>query len=325
VSDLLRVRSLVKHFRIGKGLMLAAVNDVSFNIAAGQTLGLVGESGSGKTTVGRCILRLIRPTSGEVWFHDQDLARLPEARLRQLRGRAQLVFQDPSSSLNPQHSVRWTINEPLDLLRIPATQRRDRIDETLSAVGLSASHLPRYPAQLTASEQQRVAIARAIVSRPELVVLDEPTSTLDASARKEILTLFVDLQKRFDIAYLLISHDLTAVRNISDRIAVMYLGRIIETGSTLQITQKQFHPYSRALLSAVLYPDPRERMEPFVLRGEIPSPINPRDECSLLGRCPIGTDICATAFPPLEEVEPGHFAACYRWREFTDAAKGEAA
>jgi oligopeptide/dipeptide ABC transporter ATP-binding protein len=317
MRELLRVDSLVKYFPIEKQVFIAAVNDVSFAIGRGETLGLVGESGSGKTTVGRCVLRLLEPTGGAIFFKDREITKLKDRELRELRPRMQIVFQEPFASLNPRRTVRQTVEEPLHLEgQLSADQITARVGESLQAVHLSNRHLSRYPAQLTASEQQRVGIARAIATHPDLVVLDEPTSTLDQSVRAEILDVLIELQQRFEMSYLLISHDLTAVERVSHRIAIMYLGKIVETGTTEQIFARQFHPYSRALLSAVLYPDPRRKLDPFMLEGEIPSPINPRDECSLLGRCPISQDSCALAFPPLEPVEPGRLAACYRWREF---------
>lgn len=317
MSELLRVESLVKHFPIDRNKYIAAVNQVSFTIGRGETLGLVGESGSGKTTVGRCVLRLIDPTAGRIWFDGSDITSLPDDRLRVLRHRLQLVFQEPFASLNPRRTVRQTVEEPLLLEgTLNARDRADRLRETLGLAQLGDQHLARYPTQLTASEQQRVGIARAIVTHPDLVVLDEPTSSLDQTIRAEILDVLVDLQDRLGIAYLFISHDLTAVESVSHRIAIMYLGRIVESGLTPQIFGQQYHPYSRALLSAVLYPDPRRKLEPFTLRGEIPSAINPRNECALYGRCPIGLSSCTDRAPQLEEVEPGHLAACFRWREF---------
>ena len=316
MSELLRVESLVKNFPLDKHQYIAAVNDVSFTIGRGETLGLVGESGSGKTTVGRCVLRLIEPTAGRIEFDGKDITRLPDGQLRALRGRMQLVFQEPWAALNPRRSVRQAIEEPLVLeRRLDADQRTARVDEILRAVNLSPKHLSRYPKQLTASEQQRVGVARAIVTQPDLIVLDEPTSALDQSVRAEILDVLIELQNQFGTSYLFISHDLTAVERVSHRIAIMYLGRIVETGTTEEIFATQYHPYSKALLSAVLYPDPHRRLAQFLIEGEIPSAINPADECSLHARCPIGQPSCLDASPPLEEVTPGHHAACYRWRE----------
>jgi oligopeptide/dipeptide ABC transporter ATP-binding protein len=313
VSDLLRVDNLVKRFQLDKHNFVGAVNDVSFSIGRGETLGLVGESGSGKTTVGRSILRLLEPTSGRVEFDGKDITHVARAELRSIRARMQLVFQEPFSSLNPRRSVRQTVEEPLRLHRLGDDGARTaRVKDILKDVGLSDRYLARYPAELTASEQQRVGIARALVTHPDLVVLDEPTSTLDQAVRGEILDVLAGLQREYGTSYLLISHDLTAIEQVSHRIAIMYLGRLVEVGTTEQIFREQHHPYSRALLSAVLHPDPRRRPEPFVLEGEIPSAVNPKEQCPLYGRCPIGVDACTVAFPPFVEREPGHSTACYR-------------
>jgi oligopeptide/dipeptide ABC transporter ATP-binding protein len=316
MKPLLEIESLKKHFPLGKDQFVAAVNGVSFTMARGETLGLVGESGSGKTTVGRCALRLLDPTAGKVEFDGTDLTTLSEKQLRRKRSRMQLVFQEPFASLNPRRTVVKTVEEPLKREgKLDRAQRAERVRETLAAVNLGADHLGRYPAELTTGEQQRVGIARAIVTRPDLVVLDEPTSNLDPSVRAEILDVLIRLQEEFGMSYLFISHDLTAVERISHRIAVMYLGRIVEIAPVDQLMEHQYHPYTRALLSAVLFPDPHRRLEPFALEGEIPSAINPRDECSLIGRCPFAKETCRTAFPPLEEVAPRHFVACYRWAD----------
>src|SRR5579884_3991017 len=258
-ETLLLIRDLKKYFPVKRGVLarvvanVKAVDGISFAVSRGETLGLVGESGSGKTTVGRCILRLIEPTWGRIEFDGRDITSLPDEQLRPLRHRLQLVFQEPFASLNPRRNVRQTVEEPLLLQGgMSARQRSDRLRETLALVHLGDRHLGRYPNQLTASEQQRVGIARAIVTHPDLVVLDEPTSSLDQTVRAEILDVLVDLQDRLGTAYLFISHDLTAVESVSHRIAIMYLGRIVESGSTQQIFGRQYHPYSRALLSAVL-------------------------------------------------------------------------
>ena len=325
MSELLRVEGLKKYFPLQqKGLYVAAINDVSFTVGRGETLGLVGESGSGKTTVGRCVLRLLEPTAGHVVFDGVDLVELPPKQLRPLRHRMQLVFQEPYASLNPRLSVRQTVEEPLILEGALSSEKRlARVKEMLAAVRLGERYLGRYPTEMTASEQQRLGIARAIVTQPDLVVLDEPTSTLDPSVRGDILDVLVGLQKQFGTSYIFISHDLTAVERVSHRIAVMYLGRLVEVAPTRQLSETQHHPYSRALLTAVLYPDPTRRLEPFVLKGEIPSAVNPPDECPLVGRCPIEKPFCTAAFPPLEEVAPGHRAACYRSAEFVAGTADE--
>ncbi len=312
---LLRVENLTKVFTVGKGDDLIAVNDVSFELERGETLGLVGESGSGKTTVGRCVLRLIEPTKGRILLGDQEITGLDTPALRALRARMQLVFQDPFGSLNPRLTVFQTVSEPLWLHGTSRSERRDRAAAMIERVGLPRGVFDYYPADLTASEQQRVGIARALVTRPEFVVLDEPTSMLDPSARAEVLDLLKVIQEETGTAYIFISHDLTSVAKISHRIAIMYLGHIVEHAPTRIIMESQRHPYSRALLSAVLFPDPLRRPDPYVIEGEIPTAINPRPECPLCGRCPIREDACREAVPPLVEVEEAHYSACRRWSE----------
>ncbi len=320
MDELLRIESLTKRFPLDKRSAIWAVNDVSFSIGHGETLGLVGESGSGKTTVGRCILRLLEPDAGRIVFDGMDITTLSQSQLQPLRHRISIVFQEPYESLNPSRSVRQTVEEPLSLQgALDKEERLARVLSTLDAVQLGERYLSRYPGQLTASEQQRVGIARAIVTHPDLVVVDEATSNLDPAARAGIVDLFIDLQKRLGVSYLFISHDLTAVERVSHRIAIMYLGRIVETARADDLFAKQLHPYSKALLSAVLYPDPTRKLEPFTLKGEIPSAINPPDECSLISRCPFAQPYCAEAFPNLEEVQQGHFAACYRSGEFVNS------
>lgn len=318
-DKLLQVEGLIKLFPLDKHSAIYAVNDVSFEIGRGETLGLVGESGSGKTTVGRCVLRLINPTAGQIKFDGQDLLKVPDEPLRKMRHRMSLVFQDPYMSLNPMRTVRQTVEEPLIIQgNLERYAREERVLEMLSAVNLSERYLERYPGEMTTSEQQRLAIARAIVTHPAFVVVDEATSNLDARARAAVLDVLIELQEDLGISYLFISHDLTAVQRISHRVAIMYLGRIVELASTEAISNKQLHPYSRALLSAVLYPDPTRKLEPFVLEGEIPSAINPPDECPLVGRCPFVLPECRSGMPPLVEIEPGHWSACYRSSEFVE-------
>lgn len=317
---ILDAQGIVKLFRLDARSAIYAVNDVSFTLDRGETLGLVGESGSGKTTVGRCILRLIALDAGRVFFDGQDITDLPGKQLRKMRHRMSLVFQDPYASLNPMRPVGVTIEEPLALQSALGRKERDaRVMETLEAVRLDERHFYRYPGELTASEQQRVAIARAIVTRPALIVVDEATSTLDAGARADILDVLVGLQRSLGVSYLFISHDLTAVERVSHRIAIMYLGRIVEAASRDAIFEKQLHPYSRALLSAVLFADPTRRLAPFMLSGEIPSAVNPPAQCPLVGRCPFVLQKCREEVPPLEEVEPGHSTACWRSSEFRES------
>lgn len=317
MSELLRVEGLTKLFPIDRHAAIHAVNDVSFSIGRGETLGLVGESGSGKTTVGRCVLCLIRPTAGRVIFDGQEVTALGPEALRRMRSRMSLVFQDPYTSLNPMRTVRQTVEEPLVIEgSLDREARESRMAWTLDAVRLSGRHLRRFPGELTASEQQRLAIARALVTHPALVVVDEATSTLDARARATILDVLIELQRELSVSYLFISHDLTAVERISHRIAIMYLGRIVELASKEAIFDLQLHPYSRALLSAVLFPDPQRRLEPFYLAGEIPSAINPRPECPLVGRCPFAVLDCRAGNPPLVELVDGHLSACIRSGEW---------
>lgn len=317
MSELLRVEKLNKLFPIDSHSAIHAVNDVSFSIGRGETLGLVGESGSGKTTVGRCVLCLIRPTSGRVVFDGEEITALGPEALRSMRHRMSLVFQDPYTSLNPMRTVRQTVEEPLIIEgQLDRQARESRMLSTIEAVRLTARHLGRYPGELTASEQQRLAIARALVTHPALVIVDEATSTLDARARATILDVLTELQRELGVSYLFISHDLTAVERISHRIAIMYLGRIVELASKEDVFDRQLHPYSRALLSAVLFPDPQRRLEPFYLAGEIPSAINPRPECPLVGRCPFVMPECRAASPPLVELVDGRLTACIRSGEW---------
>ncbi len=318
MSNMLEVKDLTKVFVIGKDANLIAVNNVSFNLKRGETLGLVGESGSGKTTVGRCILRLIEPTQGTVVLDGEDITELESTQLRKRRSNMQLVFQDPFGSLNPRLTVSQTIEEPLFLHNVDREARQKRVVEMMDLVGLDQHFFHYYPADLTASEQQRVGIARALATKPEFVVLDEPTSMLDPSARAEILELLQKIQKDLGTAYIFISHDLTSVAKISHRIAIMYLGHIVEHAPTEVIMQKQRHPYSRALLSAVLFPDPKRPPDPYVIEGEIPTAINPKPECPLYGRCPIREDACKNEVPPMLEVGDNHYSACRRWKDVAE-------
>ncbi|MFO1349438.1 MAG: ABC transporter ATP-binding protein [Gammaproteobacteria bacterium] len=313
LAPLLDVADLVKHFPANHGRTVKAINGVSFHIAPGESLALVGESGSGKTTTGRCILKLLEPTAGAIRFRDRDITRISATEFRALRGQIQMVFQEPYDSLNPRMRIGHIIEEPLKLVRkMNAGQRRGRVAEVLNMVQFDAAVLAKYPHQLSAGEQQRIGIARALVTEPELVVLDEPTSALDVSVRAEILNLLADLQQRLGLAYLLISHDLTAVRRVCSRIAIMYLGKIVEEGDTEDIFQRPLHPYSRALLSSVLYPDPNQTLSRFMLAGEIPSPIDLPPGCHLYQRCPWAQDACNKTYPPLSDPQPRRRVACYQ-------------
>lgn len=310
-GPLLEVRNLVKRFPVRDGRVLTAVNDISFAIDRGEAVGLVGESGSGKTTVGRCVLRLIGPTSGSLRFNGQEIRQSTGTGLRKLRARLQMVFQDPFDSLDPRQSLSAAIEEPLSLTTdMTRADRKARVADLLRLVGLDQDAASLYPHQVSAGELQRVGIARAIATQPDLVVFDEPTSALDVSVRADILNLLRDLQQRLGMSYLFISHDLTAVRRLCHRTAIMYLGKLVEVGETEELFRAPIHPYSRALLSSVLYPDPAQRRSPFLLSGEIPSPIDLPSGCALHTRCPMATADCARIEPALEEKAPGRQLSC---------------
>ena len=320
-APLLEVRNLVKHFPVGGGLfggprgIVRAVDGVSFEIRRGETLGLVGESGCGKTTTGRCILQLERPTSGQVLFEGRDLTTLDEAELRPVRRKIQVIFQDPYSSLNPRMTVGQIIAEPLAVHGIEPdrTARGDRVRDLLRRVGLLPQHADRYPHEMSGGQRQRVGIARALAMEPALIICDEPVSALDVSIQAQIINLLEDLQAELGLTYLFIAHDLAVVRHISDRVAVMYLGRIVEMTDRKSLYDEPLHPYTRALLAAVPIPDPEleARRERVVLGGEVPSPLNPPAGCVFHPRCPIVVDRCRAEVPPLREVKPGHWAACF--------------
>ena len=317
---LLEVRHLVKHFQVGGGLfsgrggLVRAVDDVSFSIKRGETLGLVGESGCGKTTTGRCILQLERPTSGQVIFEGRDLTTLEPAELRGVRRRMQVIFQDPYSSLNPRMTVGQILAEPLSVHGIVTNgpARRERVRELLHRVGLLPQHADRYPHQLSGGQRQRVGIARALAVEPKLIVCDEPVSALDVSIQAQIINLLEDLQAELGLTYLFIAHDLAVVRHISDRVAVMYLGKIVEVADRIELYERPLHPYTQALLAAVPIPDPQVEAARArsVLGGEVPSPLNPPSGCVFHPRCPIAVERCGGEIPPLREITPGHWAAC---------------
>ena len=314
MSAVLQVEGLYKRFPIaGSRSVVQAINGVSLSIGPGETLGLVGESGSGKTTVGRCVIGLIEASAGTIRFKDKDISMPRGRRPRELLGKIQLVFQEPAESLDPRMRVGRSIEEPLIALRTQPAERRERVMEAVSRVGLRRDMLHLYPAELSAGQQQRIAIARAMITRPELVILDEPTSALDPTARAEIIELLMDIQAERDTAYLFISHDLSTVRFISHRVAVMYLGMIVEQGRTPEVFARPRHPYSVGLLSSVLLPHPHLSFaERVSLKGEIPSPINLPKGCFLASRCPFAIDRCRAAMPPSEEVGDRHTVHCYR-------------
>jgi oligopeptide/dipeptide ABC transporter ATP-binding protein len=307
----LEVFNLGKQFPLKGGRLLTAVNDVSFEIRRGEALGLVGESGSGKTTVGRCILQLIEPTAGTLFFNGREIRGISGAGLRKLRAKLQIVFQDPFDSMDPRQSLGAAVEEPLALTtEMISADRKARVAELFRLVGLDPAAAGLYPHQMSAGELQRVGIARAIATEPDLVVFDEPTSALDVSVRADILNLLRDLQQRLGMSYLFISHDLTAVRGLCHRTAILYLGKVVEIAETEALFREPLHPYSRALLASVLYPDPGQRRTPSQLRGEIPSPIDLPTGCVLHTRCPVATGDCTHIEPTFEEKRPGRLLSC---------------
>lgn len=312
-EKLIEVDRLTKIFPIkGTRHRLTAVNGVSFTISAGETYGLIGESGSGKSTVGRCLLNLIPPSSGSVRFDGMEYTGLPEKKLISLRTRMQMVFQDPYYSLNPRCTIWQTVEGAVNVPgKLPAAERREMVRTALEEVYIGPEDYEKYPHQLSMGHQQRVGIGRAIVSRPKFIVLDEPTSSLDITVRGEIIDLLVKLQQDLGVTYLFISHDLSTIQYICHHVAVMYLGIVVEMGSKDQVFHHHHHPYSRALLASVMHPDPKRRRPSYRLSGEIPSPINLPLGCFLASRCPEARERCASEPPPMVEVEKGHGVRCH--------------
>ncbi len=318
MADLVKVEHIRKYFPVNRTLFgrvltnVQAVDDVSFTIGEGETLGLVGESGCGKTTIGRLILHLLEPTSGEIVFDGQKLSALSPKNLRQMRRQMQIIFQDPYSSLNPRMTVEQIVGEPLIRHRLAKGKEcRDKVQELLGLVGLDPNYARRYPHEFSGGQRQRIGIARALATRPKLVVCDEPVSALDVSIQSQVLNLLKDLQAEFGLTYLFIAHGLNVVKHVSDRVGVMYLGKLVELAEGGELYARPLHPYTRALLSAIPIPDPKARKERIILTGDVPSPINPPQGCRFHTRCPEAMDICSRQMPEFIEAQPRHWVACH--------------
>ena len=324
-QQLVNVRQLVKHFPVeGSDDVVRAVDDVSFEILRGETLGLVGESGCGKSTVGRCLLRLIEPTTGQIDFDGRNVLSLNRNDLRELRREMQIVFQDPYASLNPRMRVGDIVGEPLVIHKIGTkNEQGERVGELLRRVGLDPDYRKRYPHEFSGGQRQRIGVARTLALNPKLIVADEPVSALDVSVQAQVVNLLQDLQKEFGLTYLFISHGLAVVEHISTRVAVMYLGRIVEIAGAADLYLRPLHPYTQALLSAIPVPDPKRKRERIVLQGDVPTPINPPSGCRFRTRCPIAIDECARIDPELRELSPGHRVACIRVPGWSEAPKAE--
>ncbi|QPC45788.1 ABC transporter ATP-binding protein [Mangrovibacillus cuniculi] len=320
-TPLLTVRELTKHFPITGGILgktigqVQAVNHVSFDVYKGETFSLVGESGCGKSTTGRALLRLHEPTSGEIIFRDANLTDLKELEVRRMRRDMQMVFQDPYASLNPRHTIGKILEEPLIVHKIydTAKERKEAVAKILETVGLRREHASRYPHQFSGGQRQRIGIARALMTKPKLIVLDEPVSALDVSIQAQILNLLEDLQQEFDLTYVFIAHDLGVVRHISDRVGVMYLGNLVELSGAEELYASPLHPYTQALLSSVPIPDPTVRNERkrVTIKGDIPSASNPPSGCVFHTRCPLATERCKKEIPSFREVKDRHYVACH--------------
>jgi oligopeptide/dipeptide ABC transporter ATP-binding protein len=313
---LLEVKNLVKYYPVRKGLFgkgdpVKAVDGVSLTVFKGETLSIVGESGCGKSTVGRCLLRLVEPTAGQVLFEGEDLLRMNAARLREIRKDLQIIFQNPYASLNPRRTVRQILMEPLVVHGIgDAAERKERVERMMVKVGLSASQLDRYPHEFSGGQRQRICIARALMLNPKLIVADEPVSALDVSIQAQILNLLKDLQQEFGLSYVFISHDLSVVKHVSDRVAVMYLGKIVEIADKNILFNNPRHPYTRVLLSSIPVPDPDVKRERVMLEGEPPNPARPPAGCAFHPRCRMCIEECKTKTPTLAEIEEGHHVSC---------------
>ncbi|MGX7757258.1 ABC transporter ATP-binding protein [Streptomyces angustmyceticus] len=328
-APLLRVRGLVRHFPITKGLLkrqvgaVQAVDGIDFDVRPGETLGVVGESGCGKSTMGRLITRLDEPTGGSIEFQGKDITHLSPGRLRPMRRDVQMIFQDPYGSLNPRHTIGGIVSTPFRLQGVePEGGAKKEVQRLLELVGLSPEHYNRYPHEFSGGQRQRIGIARALALKPKLVVADEPVSALDVSIQAQVVNLMDDLQEELGLTYVIIAHDLSVIRHVSDRIAVMYLGKIVELADRKGLYESPMHPYTKALLSAVPVPDPKRRTQRdrILLKGDVPSPINPPSGCRFRTRCWKATEVCATTEPPLVALRTGHQVACHHPENAPDAA-----
>ncbi len=319
-ESLLRAENIVKRFPVYGGLFsteiaaVKAVQGISFDIKKGETLGLVGESGCGKSTLGRCLIRLIEPTSGKIFFKDRDITNISGTELRELRKKVQIIFQDPYASLNPRMTIGAILEEPLIIHNLYKSdkERQERIRELVSLVGLRPEHLSRYPHEFSGGQRQRVGIARALAVNPELIICDEPVSALDVSIQAQVINLLMELQQKLGLTYVFIAHDLKVVEHVSHRVAVMYLGQIVEMAESEELYKNPQHPYTKALLSAIPVPDPKPRPERTILTGDVPSPLNPPNGCHFNPRCPIAGDECRKTAPQLKQTSPGHWVSCLK-------------
>ncbi|MEH6991479.1 dipeptide ABC transporter ATP-binding protein [Neobacillus drentensis] len=322
-KPILEIKGLKKYFPIKTGFFnkvtghVQAVDGVDFNVMPGETLGIVGESGCGKSTTGRTILRLLNPSAGEVWFNGKDLAKLSKEEMRQMRKEIQMVFQDPYASLNPRKTIRQILLEPLKVHGIGSShgERMKKVEEIIEVVGLRKEHLDRHPHDFSGGQRQRIGIARALILKPKVIIADEPVSALDVSIQSQVLNLLKDLKKEFNLTLIFISHDLSVVRHLCDRIAVMYLGRVVEIADKKQLFTNPSHPYTRALLSAVPIANPKAKRKRVILQGDLPSPANPPSGCTFHPRCPVANESCKTKIPILQDIDSGHQVSCHLFTE----------